>query len=732
MGMSLMRFSRYPRYNHPIAPRTLSEILVVTVPKYLLGEESAQGIRLCDLDSTVWQRFNPVVCKQLAHAVVHHVRSALHSFPRSILDRRVPSLPDEVGLDALEVEWRTHNCLSNRGLLKDPATLGSQTIGNLLGIPGFGAKSLVDLLTSLEGLICHLLSWSRAIECSLSGTMPQPHLKSEFDHRLTAKAKELQRVSYAEKIHRDDPRLGHLILEIDIGAKGVEDLANRLVFRRQNPPYPDKMLEKLGQLHSQIQSLSRMKLEDELLDLAISTAKSERKAKIAALYFGWDGRGGCTLEAAGNKVRISRERVRQICHALKTALSGKNPFAPATDRALEFVLQHVPGVAEYIEENLSRQGLANGPFRLEGLANAANLLGRKIPFAIAEGRGTRLAVAQAGELPNYLLQVLEVARKSIEHWGVATVAEVSAQVAEAMSHGVDEQIVCRLLLSQHDFQWLDEARGWFWLRSVPRNALLSQIHKILSIAERIAVSELRVGVARHHSRRGLAPPRRVLLELCRQLPEYRVVENTVIADRPLRYEKVLSSTESTIVRVLREHGPVMQRAGLEKLCLSRGMHHVTFSSNLSYSPIIVRYAREVYGLRGTPVPPGMVERVMAEVQAAKPRRRKVLLDYGWTSDRKIWIGYRLSEGMISNGSFYIAPALKRFLNGEFHLKPADGSHIGTLVLKGSGAWGLRSFFRRRGGDPGDCILLLFDLATRDVIVSIGDATLLDRYHSPNP
>jgi DNA-directed RNA polymerase sigma subunit (sigma70/sigma32) len=51
---------------------------------------------------------------------------------------------------------------------------------------------------------------------------------------------------------------------------------------------------------------SRLTLERELRDLL------GRKARIAARYYGFDGRGGGTLQSVGNEIGVTRERVRQI------------------------------------------------------------------------------------------------------------------------------------------------------------------------------------------------------------------------------------------------------------------------------------------------------------------------------------------------------------------------------------------------------------------------------------
>jgi hypothetical protein len=164
----------------------------------------------------------------------------------------------------------------------------------------------------------------------------------------------------------------------------------------------------------------------------------------------------------------------------------------------------------------------------------------------------------------------------------------------------------------------------------------------------------------------------------------------------------------------------LQRSELDEICVGYGVKRSTFYVYLGYSPIIERYAPGVYGLRGAVVPPGLIEEL-----APEQRRGNVLLDHGWTSEGKIWIKYSLSDAMISSGVFSVPSAMKRFLDAEFVLKAADGVPMGALVVRSNGAWGLSPFFRRRGGEAGDPMTIVFDLSSREAVVSIGEDTPLE-------
>ena len=110
----------------------------------------------------------------------------------------------------------------------------------------------------------------------------------------------------------------------------------------------------------------------------------------------------------------------------------------------------------------------------------------------------------------------------------------------------------------------------------------------------------------------------------------------------------------------------------------------------------------------------------------RDRRNRVLDNYGWTEDRRIWISYRLSRGMINNGVIGIPGDNEAIPTGRLCLWAVKlGSRVGTVVCKENQAWGFGPFFRRRGGEQGDCLLLVFDLKTRGAQVSVGDETLTE-------
>ena len=167
----------------------------------------------------------------------------------------------------------------------------------------------------------------------------------------------------------------------------------------------------------------------------------------------------------------------------------------------------------------------------------------------------------------------------------------------------------------------------------------------------------------------------------------------------------------------------MARPELERICCGDwGMNRNSFYIYLTYSPILEKYGRGVYGLRGARVPPGLVERL------APPRRRgRVLKDYGWTANGNVWVGYKLSEAAVTTGLISIPAAMSQHVLPRYDLFDAEGAEVGQVRPNGESAWRLSSYFSRRGGDPGDFLVLELDRDAGRAVVHVGDRELLETF-----
>jgi len=590
-------------------------------------------------------------------------------------------------------------------LLNPPQKLADVTIGEVLQIPAFGKKCLADLVTSLESFT------ERAT--TPTATESTREQAQQLNRKVLRAGRKLQHMKGASVIGHDDPRFGHLIREMGLGPKNAKEAADVLVSGKATPASAQLVLRCVRDLIEGIHAARHLTLESELWDVT-GELGDERDRQMIVRRLGWDGRQPRTLESVGQRYGITRERVRQICTRIEE-VQKPQAFLPVLDRIIEITTAAAPAMAHEFEKELVRRGLTRTTFCLDTLLEIAHGFSRKQRFAIETLLGHRVIVPSARS--GLLEQIHDAVTAAGRHWGVSNVEDLAA------STDTTTALVRQLLPFLPGFKWLDQGSGWFWIADLPRNSLLTPIRKILAVSPSIDVGELRAGVARPHRRKGFAPPRRVLLEVCRQLPWCRVDGNTISMTQSQNPDQVLSDSESIIFKVLKAHGPVLQRSEFEKVCLTAGINRHSFWIFLTYCPIITRYAPGVYGLRGADIPAGLVERLIPQ----RPTKSKLLVDYGWTKDRDLRVLYRVSAGMLANGIVTIPAALKTFLQGKFSLMTADNSPVGALVAKNSTAWGLGPFFRRRGGEQGDYLLIMFDLTKRIAVAQIGDATFVEQF-----
>jgi hypothetical protein len=466
-------------------------------------------------------------------------------------------------------------------------------------------------------------------------------------------------------------------------------------------------------------------LEEELHALVaavvapVQSFSGRRDTTIVLRHSGFDGAGGTTLQELGHTYGLTRERVRQICFHAYGALKRLDLSTPLLDRALAFVASQLPAVAETLEARLKTEGYTTQTFRLEGLAQAARLLGRSITFEVKEISKTRTATGPKES--DLIHTVLKVVRQEVARFGVASLPAVEARVRENHRDLVAAEFV-KVLHAQRRFEWLDQNLRWFWLGSTSTK-LASRIRRMIAVAGRLDVSKLRQGIMREQRMQGFAMPCHALLELCRRLPFCRVKETYIQAQVKTSWRKAVSGVEGMLVEILKKHGPIMHRSNLQEMCCSgRGLGFGTFKTYLHESPVIEQFAPCVYGLRGARWDAHTMEVLAPHFEPATTLEP----DHGWTADNRIWLGIRLSGGILRSGTFGIPGELHASLKGSFSLRSADGSPMGTLEIINKTGKGLRVLFDRRGIEPDDTLAIVFaPKAHAAKVTTIGKESLLN-------
>ena len=360
--------------------------------------------------------------------------------------------------------------------------------------------------------------------------------------------------------------------------------------------------------------LSTHSLEAELAAIA-ETAEAGRTAGIAIRHWGWDGRGGATLQAAGREFgAITRERARQLCERLTARIrAGRDgregpPDAPALERALVLAGGVAPTTAHDLARRLADEHISTRAFDPAGLLTAAAVLGHEASFSLDTVKTVRIVLPNPPDPTTDTTAVIEAvidgARAVVRRAGAARVSDITGRVAADMAVWVDDDLVTAVVSEPDDFVWLERRTGWFYLPSVAKNAVVSRIIKVLSVAGEIGLPDLHAGIRRDERMKDFVMPEYILGELCERIPNVAVHDRHARAITPIRPEDVLETTELTLVTLLRRHGGSMPRRELEAVCREAGMKPSSFNNRIAYSPIITERGHRMYGLRGNGVSPG--------------------------------------------------------------------------------------------------------------------------------
>lgn len=629
-------------------------------------------------------------------------RGELEQLPATIMRRRLPAIPERTHVSDLALLPRTAGAIERAGHAELGQWLRDATIRDILLLPNFGRTSMRDLLDGIVRL------------------MLQPPPSAE----LTALARGVAELELADLLHGDDPRLVDSTSAWCRRGETIRESVERLARRARDPADLLSVVAQLRATQHTLQRLDTQTLEDELTELAVSVS-DERAGAMFARYNGWDGRGGVSLSVVGDEFGVTRERVRQVCRKPETRLQTLRPYGPILCRALAKIAFAAPLWADEAEELLREQQMTLGSFEPQALIDAGTLLGLNVPIQVQTVAGRdRVSLVDddsAAKLETLIRLVRRLGRRTVEHWGVGRIQDVTATAIKESSQEIDETFVRDLLTEEDGFRWLSEERGWFWNADVPRNRLTNQIDKVLCVAQKLAATDLRVAVVRHYRMEGQIPPLDIFSEFCRQLPNRLVEDGVVRAEPPLAPADILAETELLFYQTLSANGSVMSRIDLEAVCREHGMNRVTFYLYLGNSPILTCPRRGIYALVGSAPNAAPTDTVIV-----RRKLGRVFVTAGHLDDGRVWLIYRVSKSMLTSGAFATPVAMRSLIGGDYGLRTSSGV-VGKISCREYSAWGLFPFLRHEGARVGDYFSLVFDGESHEVLATLGDETLLQQF-----
>lgn len=456
------------------------------------------------------------------------------------------------------------------------------------------------------------------------------------------------------------------------------------------------------------------KLEDEFEAIG-ALAGSERNRSIVLQYLGFGPSALPTLEQVGMQHNLTRERVRQLVAQVVRGLRIRVLRPPKMLEAARLLRQNVPITSAGAVQLLRQSELSLGMVRAEAIVRTLSALTNRRPFLQGFQLGNTSVLADTRSA-KWFRRVATEARRRISRRGVARVPDLASWLASASGQPANEGVVRTVIEAIPGVVWLDDSRDWFTVFGLPRNRLLNIMRKVLAVASRIEVRSLREGIQRQFHMKGFAPPTRILERLADELPWCdRAGQSISRRTDGTEPEAITSQTEQALVRVLREHGPVMSGHALVAQVVREGVGDVAANAALCYSPILQRVAFGVYALRGEKLDPGIVARVI-EAESSQSRR---LIDFGWSRNRTLWLAMRLSRSTVRTGIFGIPAGLKRQLKDAYVCGTKSEPTAESLRCNKSQAWGLKKLIVQAGAKPDDLILLEFDNRSETVEVSFG-------------
>lgn len=676
-----------------------------------------------NLGSQVWATARSC-SPRLTNYLLYLIRTRIHL----IQDIKCVGLPWPTGLNPDDVAWsvRTRNCLLHQGLARNTSALASITFGELIKIPNMGVKSALDFASTLEGAI-----GATPNAVSVADKYESSPRESES---LRAYLSEIASHSWLSQISIRDPRFRPVLPVSDKSlSEQIEDLLARDE-SLEDLPALQVLAGAAAQVMTITEQLEPMFLEDALSTLleTITGAAGER-LQVLLDRFGWSGRKQITLEEAGQRLGVTRERIRQVQSRAENKLPDHEIYMPGLDKALMILAARAPLPVDEASELLTSAKITRGSFDVEILLRIAESFNKEVQLSIETSGNQRILVKN--NVGPTVQAIARIARILAGKSGVASIFQVYEKLAASHST-LDEDSLRKTLHACQNVSFLTD--DWFYVTDIKdgRNRLFNVTAKMLSVSHRLSVRSIREGAKRTFRWRTMSnkrnsdivlPPIEVVRRYLEVHSAFRVDGDNVEATVPYDYLSELGQTERVMYEVLRESPTgVLDRGAFARGCIRRGMNENTFSIYSSYSPILDHPAPGIWILRGQVVSAAAMEAVRLAT-GIKPKEKRVL-EYGWNEEGQLWLAIRVP--FIGKNSLVVGipGAIRRYIAGqdyEVTSKELDNAYGKIVVQEDGTSYGYGPFIMRNGIDEDDVLLAEFNIARRTVGLSIAMDEVLD-------
>lgn len=452
-------------------------------------------------------------------------------------------------------------------------------------------------------------------------------------------------------------------------------------------------------------------IEGELLALLLEV-EDKRNAEMLAVFYGFNEFGPRTLEFAGQKYGLTRERVRQIAaRAEKKIRSMWRPLI-CLDTAHEIITSRLGHL--FTNEDFYRTAanlkITNIQFHIEGVLQALELIGEaheitKVRLGELELYGTAKEVG----LPKKLLSAL---RRETSANGCTNIQRLSLLVGMELS---EAERIRELLVLFPEVKWLDASSTWLLSDRSTRNRLINVAAKVFSVAPTVEINELRAAL-RRHVRVNFVPPPESLIGLLEHYGLAQVRNGTAVASS--NFEPVeLGINDQGFVYAFEALGSPVTREQLEDYCIDQlRMNINSFYVYLSYSPFVTKLATGVFALVGTDVEPGAISQLQDDI-----RDNRFDETSGWSKAGTLWWHFQADRPTAKTGTRAVPTFIFNLTSGTWSVESPDGLKFGEATIENGFISGFRTTFLALGVANKDFLQFDFDIANRVVFVRlVGD------------
>ena len=615
------------------------------------------------------------------------------------------------------------------------------TYGTLHKIPNMGSKSVLEFLFRIEGYSINnvedISDTNDLLDFELSGE------DKNINNEIKKLIEKIETFENIDQIYRGDPRFSviNIMLPIKEYTYGstLDDLIQQSKKTFDTWSMNDRLRLKtiLSETSDILCNLNSMSLDMLFQEFIKKHYKNGKEKHLIALgdRFGINERGTYTLEECGQKIGITRERIRQIESKILKSIGmipgNQTIYMPKINDALNVIRNNLGSSISYIQNLIFEYKIASIPLSMESILQFSSLL--RMPTddlkIINVRNGEQIIAGDDIEVSFIMMQ----AGKLYSRNGIADINLIYNGLLEADSSTSYEEI---RNVTRGSGRWhaLDSEERWWIpanLDDIARNRLINITQKILSVCNPIEVGELRncyirVSTFRNSSNNSVyddsnkivVPSKMAILEFFKYIDDYTVFEDKISTDQYIDYKTKLGTVEKGIVEsLLTSKTGLMSRQELMRTCKDKGLNESSVNTYMSFSPVVQHVGLDTYKIIGKETTASSYSAHQKSV-AEKIRTRRLLL-CDWENGMIRFV-IRCPEFLTTLVVGCPSSVKNILINKKFQaLSESDEKQCGTIGVNEDGTiYGMSTFCRVYGVEEDDILVIKIDLLENNAYLSV--------------